>query len=69
VGIAGVSSRHGDIRVDPKKMQIVQQQEMDEEERQRIKRNREDYLDWMHRVFAEKVIEPPPWKGAVPSKT
>ncbi len=69
MGIAGVSSKHGDLKVDPKKMKIVRQQEMTEDERQRIRRNREDYLAWMHRVFAEKVIKPPQWKGAVPSSS
>jgi hypothetical protein len=68
LGIAGVSSRHGYIRVDPKDMKIVHQQEMDEDERQRIRRNREDYLDWVHTVFEEKVIEPPKWTGRVPPK-
>ncbi len=63
MGIAGVSSKSGELKVDPQKMKIVQQQEMTEDERVRIRRNREEYLSWMHRVFANKVIRPPQWKG------
>ncbi len=52
--------RYGHFMVDPKDMQeVMRQQEMNEEEIDRIVEYREMYLDWMHKRFADKVVKPP----------
>ena len=51
---------YGHFRIDPQYMQeVMRQQEMNEEEIERIVEYREMYLEWMHKRFAEKVVKPP----------
>ena len=52
--------KYGKYEVDPSRMtEYVQQQELNEAERERIVKSRHMYLEWMHRHFAAKVSPPP----------
>lgn len=52
--------QYGKYEVDPARMtRHVTQQEMNEEERDRIIRERHEYLRWMHEHFADQVLPPP----------
>lgn len=52
--------RHGMFEVDPDLMKDeVQQQEMTDEERNKIVDNRWDYLEWMQDHFSNKILKPP----------
>ncbi len=52
--------RYGHFMVDPNDMQeVIKQQEMNDEEIERIVKCRLMYLDWMHKRFADKVLKPP----------
>ena len=52
--------KYGRYEVDPSRMtDYVQQQELNEAERDRIVKSRHMYLEWMHRHFADKVSPPP----------
>jgi len=52
--------KYGKFEVDNRRMQdYVQQIEMNEAERDRIIRSRNNYLNWMHAHFASKILPPP----------
>ena len=52
--------KYGHFMVDPNDMkEVIQQQEMSDEEIERIVKCRWMYLDWMHKRFADKVLKPP----------
>jgi|Deesub1362A_J573_1020465.scaffolds.fasta_scaffold00908_6 uncharacterized protein YnzC (UPF0291/DUF896 family) len=52
--------KYGHFMVDPDDMQdVIRQQELNEEEIERIVKYRWMYLDWMHKRFADKVVKPP----------
>jgi len=57
--------KYGKYEVLPSRMKkYVEQEEMSEEERDRIIKNRHEYLRWMHEHFASKLVPPPPKKGS-----
>ena len=51
--------KHGHYRVEPWRMEKILTQEIDDGERERIVHNREEWLDWMNRHFANKTILAP----------
>jgi hypothetical protein len=55
-----VMIKYGRYEVLASRMQkYVQQEEMSEGERDRIVKNRREYLRWMHEHFADKLLPPP----------
>ncbi len=52
--------KNGELEILPTRMEkYIQQQQMDEGERERIVRARSIHLDWYHRHFAYEILPPP----------
>jgi hypothetical protein len=51
--------KHGHFRVEPWRMKKVLTQELNETEKERYAKNREEWLDWMNSHFADKTILAP----------
>lgn len=52
--------KNGELEILPTRMEkYIQQQQMDEGERERIVRARNIHLDWYHRHFAYEILPPP----------
>lgn len=51
--------KHGHYQVESWRMEKILTQEINEDERERIAHNREEWLDWMNRHFAYKTILAP----------
>lgn len=54
-----VSIKYGHYHVEPRRMEKVLTQDINEHEIERIVRNREEFLDWMNRHFAYKTLLAP----------
>jgi hypothetical protein len=52
--------KNGELEILPTRMEkYIEQQQMNEGERERIQRARAIHLDWYHRHFAYEILPPP----------